>query len=138
MARTNSANVQAVLLDNYDGSSDLTSFINTASRIADRVATCASQRGFTLSTDELTDIETYLAAYLYFGNSGQQLVVEEQTEKARVKFSDRKSTTDGYLAKAKMVDPSGCLARIIDARGQAQLEWLGKSPSSQIPYRQRD
>lgn len=136
MARTNSTNVQAVLLDNYDGSTDLTTFINTASRMVDRVVTCATRKSVTITAEELVDIESYLAAGLYFGKSGQQLVVEEQTEKARVKF--RENVSQGYFDMAKMIDPSGCLAAILSGNKQPRLEWLGKPSSTQTPYYQRD
>lgn len=136
--RTDSASVQAVLLDNYDGSSDLTTFIGSASRIVDRVVACATRKGVTLDSDEQKDVETYVAAYLYFGNSGQQLVQDETTEKASVKFADRKQVSEGYLSRAKMIDASGCLSGIIAGKTGPRMEWLGKPPSSQIPYTQRD
>lgn len=138
MARTNSANVQAILLSNYNSPDDLTTFINTASRIVDRVVACAATKSGSYTADELVDMESYIAAGLYFGKSGQQVVEEEQTEKARVKFQSRKDVAKGYMDMAKMIDPYGCVAAAMSGSGGPRLEWLGKPVSEQIHYSDRD
>lgn len=67
MARTTKKAVQDLLLPggDYDGKSDLTPFIDTASSIVTRVNTCAIAKGNTLTVAELELIERWLAAHCY-------------------------------------------------------------------------
>lgn len=141
MARTDADQVKGVLLLDYDtrNSPSLTPFIRGASLIVDRVATCAIAKGKTLTAEELVEIETWLAAHAYA--MSDQPYSEKKTEKAMGKFQGQ---TKMYLEATKYgqmaisLDPSGCLAAIASGRRRARVEWLGKVPSEQIDYVQRD
>lgn len=142
MARTNSAAVQGVLLNDYDSAEapSLTPFIDTASIIVDRIATCATKKGITLTGSELELIERWLAAHFY-GVSDQPYTAS-RTLDAYGQFQGR---TNMYLEATKygqmamVLDNSGCLAAIgTEVRKRASMAWLGKTKTEQIPYEQRD
>ena len=139
MARTTESAVQGVLMSDWDGSTDLdTPFIAAANLFVTRVRACASAKGITLSTDELEMIERYIAAHLY--------VMSDQNHASRT-VNGVSETYQGqtgmrleaskYGQTAMMLDPSGCAAGI--GKGQrASMTWLGKAPSSQVDYIDRD
>ncbi len=147
MARTTAAAVKLVLGDSsthaqgagdYDGSRDLTPFIDSASSIVDRVAACATNKGKTLSSTELELIERWLSAHLYM--MSDQQYASKSTAGASASFRATGGLSlDGstYGQTAKIVDHSGCLAAF-DKRQTAQLVWLGKAPSDQTDYEDRD
>lgn len=135
--RTTSGAVQGVLLDDYQADADLTAFVLTASVIVDRVATCASAKGISLSTDELELVERWLAAHCY--GMSDQPYAETETLSSRAKFQGQTGLAlDGtkYGQMAKILDYSGCLTEIGKARVQAF--WLGRRPSEQTDYYLRD
>lgn len=138
MARTTSAAVQGVLGDDYDGSTSLTPFIDTATAMVDRVATCATSRDRTLTSAELELIERWLAGHLYA--MSDQPYQSKTTGRASATFQGR---TGMYLEATKYgqtavnVDYSGCLASI-SKRRVARGVWLGKAPSEQSDYIDRD
>ncbi len=139
MTRTNSTDVQAILGDNYDGSKVLTPFIRTASILVDRVVTCAAAKGITLSSEELQEMECYLAAHFY--GHHDQMYQSRSTGKASGSFKGQTAMAlDGtqYGQTAKMLDSSGCLNSISQGQGTAKMYWLGLPPSEQTPYDQRD
>ena len=138
MSRTSSSSVQGVLLDDYNGTSSLTPFIDTASAIVDRVATCATEREYTLSTIELELIERWLAAHFYVVSD--QPYSSKQTERSKADFQGKTGMyfeSSKYGQTAISIDYSGCLASI-SKRQKATAFWLGKPVSDQIPYEDRD
>ena len=147
MSRTNSAAVILILGDasahpqnagDYDGSRDLPPFIDSATAVVDRVNTCATNKGVTLTSTELELIERWLAAHLY-AMSDQQLA-SKNTQGSGGSFRAAGGLAlDGttYGQTAKMMDPSGCL-NAIGSRRRAWGAWLGKPPSEQTDYVDRD
>lgn len=141
MARTTAAAVQEILGDDYDGSRNLRPFIDTANVMTTRVNTCASDKGITLTTTELELIERWLAAHAY--SISDQPYSENYTGKARGVYQGR---TGMYLESSKYgqmavnVDYSGCLAGLASEEGSNRVRavWLGKPPSEQIDYEDRD
>ena len=143
MARTNSDNVKGLLMDDYgarlDGSSpSLTPFIDSATVVIDRVDACATAKGWALTAAELELLERWLAAHMYC-MSDQQLM-SKNTLAAGATFRAQgglnlNGSTYGQTAVA--LDPSGCLAAI-GLRKTAGMEWLGKPPSEQTAYEDRD
>lgn len=129
--RTNEELVKDVLQDNYDNKKrrNLAVKIGQASRITDRLATRASDAGTPLTTAELKDVETYLAAWLY--TIGDPLPTSESAGGESVSYESR-----SYLEAAKAMDASGLLAGIL-APKRASIGWLGKVPSAQIPFWER-
>ena len=105
-------------------------FIQPATVIVDRVKTCATDRGYTLTKAELTQIEVWLSAHFYLHRDPQYR--ERHTEKAGGAFE-----TLNYLEMAKSIDPSGCLAAQME-RNRAGGFWLGKPKSQQTDYLNRD
>lgn len=136
--RTTSAEVQAVLLEDYNGTSDLTMAIRSASAIVDRVAVCAAQKGKTLSSEELTLIETWLAAHNYA--LSDRIFTQKATGKASGAFAgqyEKGLDATPYGQNAQLIDFSGCLKNLYNQQTAGGV-WLGKPPSEQIPYNQRD
>lgn len=143
MARTTSDLVQGVLGDEYGlnaaGSSpSLTPYIRAANLMVTRVAACATLKNITLSTDELTEIETWLAAHMY--QCADPGYTSRSTDKASGSFTGQfglglDGTRFGQMAQS--LDPSGCLAAL-SKRQYAGGTWLGKAPSEQTDYEQRD
>ena len=145
MARTTAAAVQLILNDDYgqleDGSlPSLTPFIDTANAIVSRVATMAVAAGFTLSTAELELIERWLSAHAY--------VMNDQVAKNRSFAGGVSATYQGeqgmyfeaskYGQMAMALDFSGSLRKISRGSTTIGVSWLGKPPSEQIDYADRD
>jgi ATP phosphoribosyltransferase len=140
MARTSSILVQGVLAagGDYNGSTDLTPYIDAASIIVSRIATCATNRGISLSTEELEIIERWLAAHAYA--MSDQPYLEKETERARGKFQGQtkmhfEATKYGQMAMD--LDYSGCLS-VLNSRKFVRVDWLGKRGSEQLDVTQRD
>jgi hypothetical protein len=117
---------------------DLTPYIDAASLLVDDVVECATNKGVTLSTAKKEMIERWIAAHAY--------AMSDQTYK-RKKTGDAEGEYHGqtgmYLEATKYgqfalsLDPSGCLRAL--SRGVAvQAFWLGKAPSEQVDYEDRD
>lgn len=139
MTRTNSTDVQAILGDNYDGAKALSTFIRTANILTDRVSTCATSRGITMTSEELQEIECYLAAHFY--GHHDQMYQSRSTGKASGSFQGQTGMAldaTKYGQTAKMLDHSGCLATLEKGKATARMDWLGKPPSDQVDYVDRD
>lgn len=138
MARTTSTLVQGLLKTDYDGSSDLTPYIDTASSVMDDVVVCAARKGKTLSNAKLEIVERWLSAHFYCVMDGKYTSKSTSGASGSFQGSSKEgfeSTT--YGQQATRLDPSGCLANIQDTQVATGL-WLGKPPSQQIPYSQRN
>lgn len=140
--RTTDALVQAVLLPGKDYDTDrspsLTRFIKAASLIVDRVATCATAKGLTLTSEELAEVETWLAAHMYMMSDQQQSSGANGGASGSYRAAgglNLDGSTYGQAARA--IDYSGCLDAI-GKRAFAGGFWGGKPPSSQIDYVDRD
>lgn len=135
MQRTTVQLVKALLLDNYGALRDRTlpslqPFIDTATVIIDRVATCAVSRGKTLTTTELELIERWLACHYY--TKSDPLYTSRSTEGASGSFVQR-----SFLDGATDLDFSGCLKAIMSGR-KARVSWGGKSVKEQVDYYTRN
>ncbi len=113
-------------------------FVYAANVVVTRVKTCAIAKGLDLSTDELREIETWLAAH-FFKMSDRQYS-SRSTLDASGQFGGQvgmgiEATTYGQTALT--IDYSGCLTAI-NKRQFASATWLGKAPSEQISYEDRD
>lgn len=121
MPRTTEALVKAILLANYDGrrTPSLTAFIRTANVVTSRVLAMSVKKprvlaGGGLTTDELREIETLLAAHFYCVND--PLYSSRSTQGASGSFQragakEGFSSTD-YGKQAMDVDWSGVLKNI--------------------------
>lgn len=124
--RTTSTLVSAII--EVDSNISLTEFINIASILTDRVSTCATGKGITLTSTELEAIERYLAAHLY--SLRDPLYKSKKTQDASASFQTGLdgaggfgSTTYGRMAMS--LDHSGCL-REMNGQKIASVTWLGK------------
>lgn len=144
MARTTSAAVQALLEPGQDydtlTSPSLTPFIETASAMVDDAASCATDLGTPISTTRLELIERWLAAHYYV--QSDQTYASKNTEGAGASFHGQTAMyleASKYGQTAARLDPTGCLQSVAGAeRKSAGGFWLGKAPSSQTNYRDRD
>ena len=112
-------------------------FIVTANRLVNWLTeTCDTAS--VLSADLLAEIETWLAAHFYAHRDPQY--IEKKTADASAAFQGK---TAMYLDStfwgqtAQMLDVTGCL-KSINKGGRVGLVWLGKPPSDQINYADRD
>ncbi len=140
MARTNAELVKAVLLDDYGPRASgilpsLTPFINAASLIMDRVQTCAINRGRTLSTAELLEIETWTAAYFY--TKPDPAYQSKSSGKSSGAFIRDQDCPNPYLSGAMQLDTSGCLTAILK-RQRAMVTWGGLPEGDQLSYEERN
>lgn len=140
--RTSQEAVKGILGGNYSATgaaADLLPFIETANTMVDEVVTCAAAKSVTLSTALREKIERFLAAHFYA--HADQLYSEKQTGKASATFqgkTDMGLDSTQYGQTAKMFDISGCLRAMSKGQTVLKMTWLGKPPSEQTPYRDRD
>lgn len=118
---------------------DLRPFIVAANILTDRVSSCATEKGYSLSSEELRTIEQYLAAHFYGLRDGQYQ--SKSTERASATFQGKTGLgldLTWWGQTAKMFDTSGCLSSFGSSGTVASLTWLGKPPSDQLHYTERD
>jgi hypothetical protein len=142
MARTTEALVKSVLRlgsqgGDYDDANNpsLTRPIAAANQFVTRAATCATNRGITLSSDELTEIETWMGAHFY--TKMDRVYQSKSTNGASASFVLDPKVPEPYKAAAIEMDASGCVAALL-AGNRARLSWVGKAPSEQTAYEDRD
>lgn len=138
MARTTAALVRGVLQRDYRIGADVAPYIRAANLVVTRVNTCATAKSITLSSDELTEVETWLAAHFYV--CSEQTLASKSGGGAGGSFHGQTGMhldSSRYGQTAQTIDYSGCLAAI-GKRQFASMEWLGLAPSDQTDYDQRD
>jgi len=128
--------VQAVL--ETDSDIDLYPYIKVASVLTDKVEECATDRSAALNDEQLHDIETYLAAHLYALRDPQYS--SKSTQSASASFQGQTAMKLDYTPfgqMAQVLDTSGCLSAY-NVGARARAVWLGKPPSEQTDYEDRD
>lgn len=110
-------------------------FIDKATAMVDRVATCATNKGTTLTTAELELVERWLSAHYY--TKADPTYTSRSTAGASGQFARNPECPEPYKDGAIDSDVSGCLNALL-SRQRAGLAWLGLPPSGQTPYDQRD
>lgn len=140
MARTTSDAVKLVLMDDYgkraDGTDpDLTPYIDTANSMVTQVNSDAVARGFSMTAAQLELIERWLAAHYY--TKADPVLANKSQGKASGTFVRGQKEPEPYKDVAIGLDVSGMLSALLN-RQTAGVVWLGKPPSSQIPYTQRN
>jgi hypothetical protein len=149
--RTTTQAVQDVLGRDYDAdrAPSLKVRMETAKVVVDRVAVCALAKDVSYTAEELELIERWLAAHLYAVSD--KPYASRSTLSASGSFAGQ--TGKGleftqYGQHAMLLDYAGCL---IDLQNQAAASpapawpeavaggaWLGRPPSSQTDYEDRD
>lgn len=113
-------------------------WIRGANMIVSRVVTCATERGFTLTTDEKRELEMWLSAHLYT-RSDPSYASESKGGGSGSKHGQTGMYLEAsfYGQQAMMLDPSGCLRML--SKGQVAVGfWLGKPASDEIDYEDRN
>jgi hypothetical protein len=117
---------------------DLSPFILSASVVIDQVSTCATAKGITLTSDELEVLERWLAAHIYCAPDRPYTYKKTGNAAGTVQGVTKMGLDSTFFGQtAKMLDRSGCLALATSGK-RGNLLWMGKPPSEQIPYDQRD
>jgi hypothetical protein len=145
MVRTSETAVKLVLRPGSQGgdyddvnSPSLTPFIDAASAMVDDAAACAADADDAISTTRQELIERWLAAHCYC--LSDRTFTSRSTLGASASFAGQTGMNleaTFYGQQAMALDPSGCL-RSAGAGNRASAIWLGKPPSAQTPYIDRD
>ncbi len=138
--RTTATDVEELLAANWDDETSVTPYIQTANMLVNRVVVLAARlpSPIVFTAAELELIERWLAAHCYCQTD--MLYQSKSTGGASASFQGQtamhlESTRYGQMAMD--LDYSGVLATI-NKRQVAQMYWLGKPPSEQLDYDQRD
>jgi len=105
-------------------------FIIAASATVDAAKAKATLLGRTMDESGWRSVELFFAAYLYVHKDPQY------TSRSTAGASGSLQAMD-YLETAMNIDTTGAL-RMLIKRKQVQAVWLGKPPSQQINYEDRD
>jgi hypothetical protein len=135
--RTTERAVKLVLGSNYDGSSGLQPFIDTATILVDRIAIKDAAGEMTAAALEM--VERYLAAHFYA--HADQITASRSTGGASGQFQGR--TDMGFDATlygqtAKRLDATGLLVQLdMPQRPKATCAWMGKVRDDQLDEDER-
>jgi hypothetical protein len=115
---------------------DVESFIRTASNVLASLETCMAGKN---NAATLTDIETYLAAHFAAMRDPQY----QTRSQGRTSSSFQGQTAMGFQLTwwgqtATRLDVTGCLGQLDRMKHKVSAAWLGKPPSEQTPYSDRD
>jgi hypothetical protein len=135
MARTTATAVQDILGPNYDGVSSLTPFIDAATDIVTWLD--SKDTGNDLSTATLELIERWLSAHFYA--QSDPILQSKSTGRSSGVFQGQTAMglmNTNYGQQALLLDASGNLGK--RGKTKATLSWLGKAPSTQIDFADRD
>lgn len=142
MARVSEPEVRDVIDDSSDIS--IAPFIATATVLTDYVDRCDTAD--ILKDAQLKEIERWLAAHYYAIRDAQYR--SKATGRAEAEYQVGKSgegslDSNDWGRQALMLDVTGCLARLNEEsktgkKPAVSLLWLGKPPSEQIDYVDRD
>lgn len=142
--RTTAAKVRDLLMRDYDSVDEpsLTPHLETAYALTSRAVAYAQDHSLALSTAEAELVERWLAAHFYA--MSDQPYEEEWTGKGKAAYQGRGVSFGKYLEASKygqqaaILDRGGYLQALAAGRRTGRVEWLGKAPSQQTPYWQRD
>jgi hypothetical protein len=138
-ARTDATLVQEILQRDYRAGAPLTIPIRAGSALMDQVIACAADKGASFTEEEAQLMETYLAAFFYQMND--KGYTSRRTGSASGNFAGQWGKyleSNNYGQAAMVLDKTGCLHDIAQGVQEATGRWLGKRPSQQTPYDQRD
>lgn len=136
--RTTTTLVENLLGGNWDQTTSVQAYIDTATVMIDRVEACADQKGLDLTAAELELLERWLAAHFYAVNDA--LYMSRSTDKASGSFQRGPAETGlaetSYGKQVLAMDYSMCLKNL-NAQQRAGMAWLGKNPTYQTDYTDR-
>ena len=138
MSRADEQDVRGIVENDPDISMSI--FIETAAELTAYIESCAAT---VPSDNRLKVIETWLAAHFY--SIRDQQFQSVNTDGASATYQGQ---TAMYLdsthwgQQAITLDTTGCLAGLVQdakqGKRQLKMEWLGKPPSEQVDYVDRD
>lgn len=130
--RTTEGEVKSLLQRNYDAKNkpNLAVRIRMANSLVNQLATRSAANGSPLPADTLKLIEANLAAHFYC--TADPMAQSENFGGASASYDKR-----SFLEDAKALDWTGTLTGMLNPK-KISIGWLGKAPSEQIPYWQRD
>ena len=149
--RTTIVKVKQTLTNDWDPKQNLQPFIDKAVMLTDKAVACALAKSLTLTADVVTDagttnaatmIETELAAHFYKYARDRQINSRGEGGVSHSYSGQTAMYLEGttYGQNALSLDHSGCLQAL--AMGQqskkARGTWLGRRPSQQTVYSDRD
>ena len=141
MVRTNEGLVKGVLTQDYNERKlpALLPFMTAANSLVDDVIECASSKGVAVSDAKAELIETWLAAHFYKYAYDRQFS-NKSTAGASGSYTGQtamylEGTTYGHTAI--VLDRSLCLVNFSKQQVAGGF-WMGKAPSEQIDYVDRD
>jgi len=126
-----------------DSTLDIGPFIEAATTLVDYVDGCDT--GNTLSKEQLKQIEIWVSAHLYATRDQQYSA--KKTLDASAKFQVGAVGTGSlditsWGRQAMLLDTTGCLSNLNEqaktGKRVASASWLGKPPSDQTDYEDRD
>ena len=134
--RSSTEEIKAIIRD-YDPDIDMNPFIRMANVLTDRVS--AKDTGSLLNSAELAEIERWLAAHFY--ETRDHELATEKTENGSGEYTGEfgkglERTRAGQ--NAMLFDETGYLRKISNGTVIARAAWLGKPPSTQVNYADRD
>ena len=125
------------LLDGVKATDALAPFITTANALTNKVV--EEDAGGVLNDALATEIEKYRAAH--FAEHKYQQYASESTGGASATFQGQFGqglSSSKHGQTAMILDITGFLSDLDEGVTEIELEWLGKPPSEQIDYSQRD
>ena len=132
-------------VENADGAIDprikrtLAEAIDAGNALTDKVS--ALDTDSTLNDALLTQIEKYLSAWFAEAFGANQQPSSKSTEGASATFqgqSGMRLEDNKFGQRALVLDVSGGLARLQSGVHTVEATWLGKAPSEQTDYEDRD
>lgn len=134
--RTSPAAVQT-LLGNDWGGGGVQPYIDAATTVVDDLVTAAAglEPAYAFTPAKAEIIERYLAAHFY--TKTDPTYTSKSTGGASGSFVRNPKEPEPYKDAAMQLDPTGMLNALLN-RQRARLVWLGKPPSAQVPFYQRD
>ena len=137
MARVSEDEVRGVIDD--DVLISMAPFIATATVMVDYVSSCDALN--VLSTAQSKEIERWLAAHYYAHRDLQY--TSKQTERAEAEYQVGEKGKGGldttmWGRTAISLDVTGCLAGVNSGGRKPSMFWMGKPPSEQTDYIDRD
>lgn len=137
--RTSSDKVQKRLGSDFTPGRDLLSFaIPAANALVTRLNASATADGYTLSSTELSLIETELACHFYCVSD--RVYTSKSTLGASGSFAGqygKKLEATPYGQSASSLDPSGWLQALMN-NAVLDCQWMGKPYDEQLSYDERN